>query len=424
MLPALKIMTPSSDIKLYGADFHRAYEALPSRAKETFNRLRNINAELAPLRFNDRLTEGQRSRMHHVTRRTQIEIAMGVLRKELRDVPVLSIAICCGKSTFLDFPFICFGTFSGHVALFDIAQILDNSEEGSENDMIPGELRSWLMSDEFVKVHSGLSLSIARGWLPYDITVRNQVDSELLYQKVLTKGFISQRNSALSLGSKSDAQMIEAVGYHHKASTEQELVRSIGENLYNSWPEHRSNLWEPVSKAFLDDADKFFLFYEAMVPHLIINKILRQNMISNSLGTVTDGSVSEVYLDLLSVFSAARIPNAPSSRNEQMKSKARTLLQKSTGTPPPTCDNKRSSKQYVRQIMRVSRGSLEKPRKPNLSTSPAFAYGPKMEEEMASWCPLPDEGPVRQSSPSVSRPSPRLRPLAISTPNTEAHLLV
>ena len=276
-----------------GPTFEKAKESLSARAMRSFRHLTTVAATMAPQKYKDELSADQATRFVFVTSPDQWEAALADFSMALEQVPVLSVGLVLEDEALA---YVAIGTYNGRVAAFAIAA-LSTAVPGwlRRADVLPAEVRVWLLDERHTVIHSGQGSALAQGI--DGLRVANAVDSEEIYQIYRNAGVIAPTFQTQEADLK--WQMAFAADYHHRPSTKFAFEQLLGENKYPFWPVHRRPGWKPVGAD--SDPERFFFYFEALGPQIFINHLLRYGILYGRMKAVRPNlpldSLYAVFLD-------------------------------------------------------------------------------------------------------------------------------
>ncbi len=263
---------------LSGAVFDTAYKTMPSTATIAYESLARQGALMSPRRWDDVLSPNQANQfsyisdMDHWSRDVEEEFG-----RELNLAPVLSLALVGSP----DDQFIAVATFTGRSAAFPVRYLLNKHRYmKTADEALPPKVRSWLIDFNItVLVPDRVHLDKMR---PHDLRVNRIADMSAIYDRYKHHGVVSmppEQDEATMEG-----LAVFACGYHHRQAVESQLRRMLGELHYRQGlPRHRDPEWRPRGRQVLDEPTAFYIYFEAVMPQLALNKMMRVGVVYDLL---------------------------------------------------------------------------------------------------------------------------------------------
>ncbi len=297
-MAAAKMFRPEP-FPMRGTNFERIVKALEGHARSTYNVLHHFNVLALPRRWEDRLVQRQKTTCYFISKPEEWSEsgAMGEFVSSLQAVPVLAIHLVRRLNVF---KYLSIATYNGRVAIFSIRALEKVCQWQETVDLLPPEVKTWLMDPDVVVVTSGEKRTFRTKFRGMEVT--GQVDTERVFKIYQGKGVI--RPAVPVERGDLSWQLAFAIGYHASTSHKNTWEQLIGECKFRvkdrDWPEWRMPGWQPDSLWKLDEQEYFFLYYNALGPLIFVSRLLRHGLTYGGLDAV-DGAapLRDCYLVFL-----------------------------------------------------------------------------------------------------------------------------
>ncbi len=272
-------MFSRAQIPLSGGDFRARFNELSTQAKANYEQLDTFSQLLAPLKWEDQLSNSQRLRFHSVATPAEWNGVALTFRLALQKVPVLSFASVAVDE---ELRYVSLGVYDAHVAVFSVAALKQVDVNWLKPfDVLPAEFKEWLCDPSiFVLVADDTVV-------PDESTgcvLNNVVSTERIYMLYQSKMVI--RPVVHTADGRLAKQMAYTYCYTHQPCTPEYFRHLVGEHQYRRWPDHRQPGWRPKSTFDLKVREEFYLFYETVGALAFVYQLLRHGVVFGDLGAV------------------------------------------------------------------------------------------------------------------------------------------
>ncbi len=336
---------------LTGKHFDAAYRDLKGHAAASYARLEDIVQVTAPLKWEDELTDIQMEKYWWVeSDGSTWKECYPALKAEIEEVPVVSLAVVEDDG---HVEYVMLGTMGGSVVIFAYQKVGGGVK-------LPSAVEAWLQSNRVAVLTTGLYPFVNLAKL--GIAVNNRVEAANLYAAAQNAGVIRSKER----GPGSVKWMLTySVEYHHQADSAAAMERMLGSYKYPIHPYYRSEGWCILGRSAPSSSwERFYTYYEAQAPLLLVNRLLRHSLIYGGLPHVNRDAP---FADLCYDFVCGKPPSrsgASSSKSASTNSAqcaavsaARTI--QGHASAPAQDNNNNDSPQNSVPSLRIKREPLE-----------------------------------------------------------------
>ena len=281
---------------LKGGNFERTVKALAGHARSTYNVLHHFHLLTLPKRWEDELQPAQQSLLHTVFKPEDWfeSGAIGEFVAAIQAVPVLAVHLVRRLNIL---KFFAISTYNGRVAIFSIRALEKVCPWRERVDLLPPEVRAWLLDPDVVVITSGERRTFLRKL--QGIEVVNQIDTERIFQIYQDRGVI--RPAVTAERGDLTWQLAFALGYHASPSRRSTWRQLIGDDKFQvqgrDWPEWRMPGWQPDSVWELKAKERFNLYFNTYGPHIFVSRLLRHGLVYGGMEAVVgDVPLRDCYL--------------------------------------------------------------------------------------------------------------------------------
>ncbi len=270
---------------LKGGNFDRVVKALAGHARSTYNVLYHYHLLTKPKRWVDKLDKAQKHFSYFISKPEEWyeSGAVGEFVAAMQTVPVVAVYLVRRLNVI---KYLGLSTYNGRVAVFSLRALAKICPWRETVDLLPPEVRGWLLDPDVVVVTSGEKRTFLKKLQGIEIT--NQIDTERIFQINQEKGVI--RPAVPAERGDLSWQLAYAIGYHPSTSRKNTWSHLVGADKFRvkdrDWPEWRMPGWQPDSFWKLEDHEEFSLYFQSCGPHIFISRLLRHGLVYGGMDAV------------------------------------------------------------------------------------------------------------------------------------------